>query len=313
MAMPVHVVPGVHGGPRLFVSATLHGDELNGMEVVRRLLHLSVLRQLRGTLVAVPIVNVHGCVQRSRYLPDGRDLNRAFPGSERGSLAARLAHVFMEEVVKGSDYGIDLHTGARHRSNLPQVRAWVDDARTERLAREFGAPVVINADLRDGSLRQAVVDARIPVLVYEAGEALRFDEVAIRGGVIGILSIMRAVAMLPPCKKRRDRVEPILARSTTWIRAPISGVFRTLAPLGAKVRRDEILGLISDPFGENEMAVTAPQSGVIIGRLNLPLVHEGEAVFHLARFERGAPVAETVEQFRTGLWPEPLDDNPPIV
>ncbi len=313
LSMPAHVIHGRRPGPRLFVSAAIHGDELNGVEIVRRLLRLPVLRYLHGTLICVPIVNVHGCIQRSRYLPDGRDLNRVFPGSDKGSLAARLAHVFMEKVVKGSDYGIDLHTGAGHRANLPQIRAWLDDARTETLARAFGAPVIINSDLRDGSLRQAVREAGIPILVYEAGEALRFDEVAIRGGVKGIVATMRAIGMLSPPKRRSGSIEPALARSTSWIRAPASGVLRVLVRLGTKVRKDDLLGYVADPFGENEVTLSAPFAGVIIGRLNLPLVHEGEALFNIARFERGAPVDEAVEAFHAELEPAAEDDELPIV
>jgi predicted deacylase len=312
LSMPVQVVHGRQAGPRMFVSAAIHGDELNGVEIVRRLLRLPVLRRLRGTLLAVPIVNVHGCIHRSRYLPDGRDLNRVFPGSDKGSLAARMAHVFMTEVVAGSDFGIDLHTGAGHRANLPHVRAWLDDERTQAIARAFGAPVVIHSDLRDGSLRQAVIDAGIPMLVYEAGEALRFHELAVRGGVQGIVSVMRLVGMLPASRKH-PRAEPVLARSTSWIRAPSSGVLRAVATLGAMVRKDAVLGYVSDPFGENEVAITAPSSGVIIGRLNLPLVHEGEALFNLARFEKGAPVEETVEAFHAEFEPDGNEMEPPIV
>ncbi len=177
LTLPVHVVRGAKSGPRLFVSAALHGDELNGTEIIRRLLNQTVLKRLRGTLVAVPIVNVYGLIHQSRYLPDRRDLNRSFPGSVKGSLAARLAHLFMTEIVHNCTHGIDLHTGAIHRSNLPQIRANLDDEETARLADSFGVPVLLNANLRDGSLREAAAEHGIPMLLYEAGEALRFGEV----------------------------------------------------------------------------------------------------------------------------------------
>ena len=157
LTMPVHVVHGRRPGPCLFVSAAIHGDELNGVEIIRRVLGRPALSRLRGTLLAVPIVNVYGVIHHSRYLPDRRDLNRSFPGSERGSLASRLAHVFMTEIVARCEYGIDLHTAAYHRCNLPQIRADLGDERTAELAHAFAAPVVLDSRVRDGSLREVDV------------------------------------------------------------------------------------------------------------------------------------------------------------
>ena len=175
IGIPVFVKRGKRPGPILFLSAAIHGDELNGVEIINRVIHSKRLTNLRGTLIAVPVVNVYGVISQSRYLPDRRDLNRSFPGSPRGSLAARLAHTFLEEIVKQSDYGIDFHTGAIHRTNLPQIRANLDDQETSELAHAFGVPVLLNANLRDGSLRQCAADMGTRILLYEAGEALRFD------------------------------------------------------------------------------------------------------------------------------------------
>ena len=186
MSMPVHVIRGKREGPRLFVSAALHGDELNGVEVIRRLLALKRLDRLRGMLLLVPVVNVYGFVGRTRYLPDRRDLNRFFPGSPTGSLAARLAHLFMQEVVARSTHGIDLHTGAVHRTNLPHIRAAMTNEDTAHLAKAFGTPVIIDASLRDGSLRQAVRERGVPILLFEGGEALRIDEPVVRAGLRGV-------------------------------------------------------------------------------------------------------------------------------
>ena len=187
LSMPVKVICGRTAGPVLFVSAAIHGDELNGVEIIRRLLKRKALRSLRGTLLAVPIVNVHGFLDQSRYLPDRRDLNRSFPGSPKGSIAARLANIFIKQIVRKADYGIDLHTGAINRSNLPQIRANLDDPRNEDLAKAFGAPVIIGSSILDGSLRACASDIGMPILIYEAGEALRFDETSIRAGLRGIL------------------------------------------------------------------------------------------------------------------------------
>ncbi len=307
--MPVHVLKGKLDGPTMFLSAAIHGDELNGIEIVRRVLASKTLRRLRGTLIAVPIVNVLGVVHQSRYLPDRRDLNRCFPGSASGSLASRMANLFMEEVVAQSTHGIDLHTGALHRSNLPQIRGNLANPKVRKMGNAFGAPVLVDSGIRDGSLRDAATERGIPVLLYEAGEALRFDEAAIRIGVTGVLNVMRLLGMLPPRQKKPTR--PFIARSTTWVRAPGSGVFRANVPLGAEVAKGQKLGMLSDPFGTEEQAVTASAKGIIIGRSNLPLVHEGEAVYHIGRVSRPAAAAAFAEQAQDLTGPSP--QSPPIV
>src|SRR5690606_2908907 len=211
------------------------------------------LRKLRGTLIAVPIVNVHGFIHHTRYLPDRRDLNRSFPGSETGSLTARLANLFLEEIVSKCSHGIDLHTGAIHRENLPQIRANFDDPETLAMARAFAVPVLLDSDLRDGSLRQVADERGIPTLLYEAGEALRFNEVAIRAGVKGIVSVMRHLGMLAPSRGTKREVDAVVARSSTWVRAAESGILRAIRPLGARVRKGEVIGLIADPMGDREI------------------------------------------------------------
>ena len=300
MTMPVQVRRGKRPGPCLFICAAVHGDELNGIEIIRRLMRRRALARIRGTVVAVPMVNVYGVIERSRYLPDRRDLNRSFPGSGRGSLAARLADLFMTEIVAHCTHGIDLHTGALHRGNLPQVRGNLDDEETLRLARLFGVPVLINADLRDGSLREAAAARGIPMLLYEAGEALRFDELSIRAGVQGILNVMRGLGMLPQVRGRRETArEPFVARSSTWVRAPASGIFLASAALGAHVTKDELLGTIVEPVGDTGSEVRAARGGIVIGRSNLPMVLEGEALFHIASFEDLREVADQVEEFQS--------------
>ena len=270
ITMPVQVVHGRTAGPRLFVCAALHGDEINGVEIIRRLLRLSALKRLRGTLVAVPIVNVLGFVSLSRYLPDRRDLIRSFPGSERGSLAARMARLFLDEIVSGSTHGIDLHTGAIHRDNFPQVRGDLSNPETERLALAFGVPVVINTGFRDGSLRAAAAEHDVPVIVYEAGEALRFDEPSIRAGVKGVTLVMRALGMLPAARRKPAAKKPLVIRSSSWVRAPQSGLLRAVAALGSQVKQGETLGFIADPFGDKEMSVESASDGIVVGRTNLP-------------------------------------------
>jgi len=295
LEMPVHVVNGRLPGPRLFVCAAMHGDELNGVEIIRRLLGRSVLKRLRGTLIAVPIVNLYGVIERSRYLPDRRDLNRCFPGSEGGSLAGRLANLFMQEIVANATHGIDLHTGAIHRSNTPQVRTDLSNPENAALATAFGVPVVLNAKLRDGSLRAAMDEIGLPIMLYEAGEALRFDEVSIRAGVRGVINVMRALEMLPQLKNPSKNRDPYIAQTSSWIRAPVSGIVSKLIALGQSVDKGDEVGAVSDPFRNSQTILTSKHSGVVIGRTNLPLVNEGDAILHVAGFEDSGAVIDQVQ------------------
>jgi len=294
--MPVSVICGRRPGPVLFVSAAIHGDELNGVEIIRRLLRRRRLSTIRGTLIAVPVVNVHGFLNQSRYLPDRRDLNRSFPGSPKGSIAARLAHTFLTEIVSKADYGIDLHTGAINRSNLPQIRANLDEDETLPLARAFGAPVIIDAELREGSLREHASEFGIPVLVYEAGEALRFDELCIRGGLRGITNVMRSIGMLPP-SKRKVELNPVQASAMRWVRAPSSGIVNWLVELGDSVTCNQRLATVSNPLGDQQEDLLAPVDGIVIGRSNLPLAHEGDAMANIAEFQSVARAEGRVEEF----------------
>lgn len=288
MKIPVEVVRGTAEGPVLFVSAAIHGDEINGVDIVRRLLKHRALKSIRGTLIAIPIVNVFGFNEKSRYLPDRRDLNRSFPGAQHGSLASQVAYIFRTEIVNQCTHGIDLHTGAIHRTNLPQIRADISNSANLELATAFGAPVILNASPRDGSLREMVDDKNIPMLLYEAGTALRFDRHAALLGVEGILNVMRHIGMLPSSTHPAKVFEPFIAKSSQWLRAPISGMFITRKKLGDRVARDEKIGFITNPFGDYEYAILAPVDGIIIGYSVLPLANEGDGIYHIATFEKGA-------------------------
>jgi len=298
MALVVHVIRGRQKGPTLFVSAAMHGDELLGIEVVRRLVRHRALSRLRGTLLAVPIVNPYGVLDQSRYLPDRRDLNRSFPGSEKGSLAARLAHLFMTEIVWNATHGIDLHTGAQHRFNLPQIRTDLKDKENLKLARAFDVPVVLDSNIRDGSLRAVVSEYGLPMLVYEAGEALRYDEMSVRVGVQGVLGVMRTLEMLPPARRAKKRRKPYVARTSRWVRAPKGGVLLDVKPLGSDVSEGDKLAVVADPYGESEERIVAEFPGIVIGCTHLPLVHEGDAVLHIAKFSDAEEVAEYVDSFQ---------------
>ena len=224
--LPVRVIRGKKDGPVVFISAAIHGDELNGIEIIRRFRILTILKRLKGTVILVPIVNVYGIMTLSRYLPDRRDLNRSFPGSKKGSLAGRVAKIFFDEIVSKCDLGIDLHTGAIHRSNLPQVRTNIENEYTFNLAKVFGAPVVLHSQIRDGSLRAVAQEEGVPILLYEAGEALRFDESSIRIGVHGIVNVLREMNMLPQVSRKKHFKVPVITKSSQWVRASESGMLR---------------------------------------------------------------------------------------
>ena len=247
------------------------------------------------------MVNVYGVLNQSRYLPDRRDLNRSFPGSKKGSLAGRLANLFFKEVVSKCDIGIDLHTGAIHRSNLPQIRANLDDPEVLGMAKAFGVPVLLNADLRDGSLRQAASEDGVKILLYEAGQALRYDEFSIRAGVRGIINTMRHVGMLNKSRSKGHDIKRFIARESGWVRAPESGLVNHIAQLGDHIVKGDKLATISNPFGEVLEIMYSPMDGVIVGKQNIPLAQEGEAIYHIGYFKQPDTVAEHVELLQDNL------------
>jgi predicted deacylase len=297
VSIPLEVIRGKKDGPTLFVSGCIHGDEINSVEIIKRLINHKSIKDINGTLIAIPVVNVFGFNDKSRYLPDRRDLNRCFPGSQTGSLASRIAYKFMNEIVSKCDYGIDLHTGAVHRSNLPQIRACLDDKITKDLANMFNVPVLIDADIRDGSLRQSARDLNIPMLVFEGGEALRFDNKIATSALQGILSLMSKVGVInnnyQPIKKR----ETFISKSSYWIRAPHSGTISLKKKLGSFVKKDQVIGIISDPFGKHQFKVAAESEGILIGLVRLPLVNNGDAVAHIATFKDAQKVEEKIDNY----------------
>lgn len=299
--MPVEIIHGRKSGPVLLVCGAIHGDELNGSEIIRRLRSFRSMNQIRGTLVLVPVVNLFGFIHQSRYLPDRRDLNRCFPGSERGSLASRVAHIFFNEVVVHCTHAIDLHTGAVHRDNLPQIRAALDETGVPEMAMGFSIPVIVNAGLIEHSLRYEAGKRGIPVITYEAGEALRLDERAIVTGVRGVVSVMRSLGMFPTKRISTIRAEPYVAKATRWFRAPADGVFRPLVKLGARVRQGDSLGVVSSPFTSEEEVLAAPADGIVICVNKLPLVNEGDALFHIARFGESAAVEEEIAEHESNI------------
>jgi predicted deacylase len=287
--IPIHVIHGKRQGPCLLVSAAIYGDEINGVEIIQRLLTKSpALKRIKGTLIAIPVLNVHGLINRSRLLPDGKDLNRSFPGSDTGPFAARLAHVFTNEILSKATHCIDLHSGRINRNYFPQVKADLDKPGVEEIAKAFPVPVIIHTPTQEnGSLYQTAQHKGIPAVVYKSGEALRFDEMSIRVGLRGIINVMRRIGMLPKqSKKKIKHIEPIVTQSSMWVRSPKSGINEPIKKTGEQIKKGTCLSMIFDPFGTNqEYKVIAPQDGVIIGLNDLPLVNEGEPLFQLTTFK----------------------------
>ncbi|MFQ5523364.1 MAG: succinylglutamate desuccinylase/aspartoacylase family protein [Acidimicrobiia bacterium] len=294
-SLPVVVINGRSAGPHVWLSAAIHGDELNGIQIIRRVLAQLDAKNLRGALIAAPIVNPLGFMIASRYLPDRRDLNRSFPGSKRGSTASRLAHLFMSEVVAQCSAGIDLHTASNHRTNIPQVRADTDDPTTLELARAFGAPFTVHARVRDGSLRQAATEQGKTVLVYEGGQAHRFDEEAISAGVTGVLRALKAVGMHDA---RLVRPKPTtLLRRTHWVRARRGGIADIQVNLGEQVKKGQPIALISDAFGIRPTTVKSPVDGWVVARALRPIVISGDPLVHIGA-EQGPARDEPAERRR---------------
>jgi uncharacterized protein len=286
ISLPVTVINGRYEGAKLWLSAAIHGDEINGVEIIRQVIKKIKPQRLHGTLIAVPIVNVFGFIEQSRYLPDRRDLNRSFPGSAHGSLAARLANLFMEEIVNRCTHGIDLHTAALHKINLPQIRANLEDEQTYTFAKAFNAPIMLNSTTRDGSLRQAASKNGIPVLLYEGGEALRLNREAIKVGVKGILRVMNSLEMYDFSHFMNSQNLALESHQSTWIRASRSGILHLFIKLGEQVKKKQIIGIIFDAFGETQSKVKASSAGIIIGHTQNPLVNQGDAIVHLASLDQ---------------------------
>lgn len=280
LSFRMQVLHGVRPGPTVWLSGAIHGDEIVGVEIIRRVLEHIDERSLAGTISAVPVVNVFGFVTGSRYLPDRRDLNRSFPGSKRGSLASRLARLFVDHVLDPSDVGMDFHAGSDDRTNLPQVRGKLDDDETRRLATAFGAPLMVHSKTIKGSLRAAALKRGKRVLLFEGGEPRRFNPGAVQAGSDGALRVLEALDMIDDAP--RSMIDSAVSRSTKWIRAPRGGIFHLDTHLGARVRRGELVGVITEPSGRGGREVRARVGGIVMGHAVNPLVYQGDGLVHVA-------------------------------
>ncbi|QNF33867.1 succinylglutamate desuccinylase/aspartoacylase family protein [Adhaeribacter swui] len=278
--IPVYVYRAIEDGPVLLLMAGMHGDEVNGIETIRRMIRGKMLYPQRGTIIAIPILNIYGFLNFSREVPDGKDVNRSFPGSKSGSLASRVAHRFTQEILPYIDYGIDFHTGGASRTNYPQIRCLMEYSENERLAQAFGAPFILNAKLRAKSLRNEAFKQGKYIIVYESGESLRLDEIGIRIAIKGSLQVMQELQMKEDHLARLP-VKPIICEKSNWIRAKVSGIFRTKVAIGQFINKEEVYGSLADPYGDMQISLKSPYTGYIIGLNNMTVVNQGDALLHI--------------------------------
>lgn len=281
--LPVYVFRGTEPGPVLLLTAGLHGNEINGIEIVRKMISDGSIKPQRGTVIAIPIVNIYGFLQSARYLPDGKDLNRSFPGSQTGSLAQRVAWVLMQEIIPKIDYGIDFHTGGASLSNFPQIRCDFDYGINIKLAEMFAPPYIMNSAMINKSFRRAAHRDGKHIIVYEGGESLRFDDFAISEGINGTLRMMKALNMTDAAPEPLFKPKTLV--STTWIRAKYAGIFHTLIQPGDTLKRNQLIGTITDPFGETTYPIKTREGGQVICLNNMPVLNAGDAIAHIGKLK----------------------------
>jgi hypothetical protein len=280
ISIKAHVYRGPRVGPCMLVLGGVHGDEVNGVEIVRRSIELGVFEHLyAGSIIAIPLLNVYGFINFSRDVPDGKDVNRRFPGNAMGSLASRVARVFTREILPVIDFGIDFHTGGNGHYNYPQVRYTTGHLPSRELAHAFAAPFTLEGKSIKSSLRRTAVEINKPIIVFEGGENLRFDEFSIQQGMTGMKRVMCRQGLLseaPPAEASKHFSD------STWLRSPKAGMFHWVKCSGEQIKKDEVVAYITDPFGEERTQVKAKKGGYIIGHNNTPVVNQGDALFHIA-------------------------------
>ncbi len=280
--IPVYVFNGDKAGPTILLQGGLHGDEVNSVELVRRMLIDKSYKIHRGCVIVVPLLNVFGFLNLSRDM-HGKDVNRSFPGSKKGSLASRMAYYLMKELINNVDLAIDFHTGGAQRNNFPQIRYTPEDERGFELAKIFNAPLMFSSKLIPKSFRNQCYKNNIPVIVYEGGESLRLEENAIQQGINGTLRILKHFKMIDKDVEIPKNAASIHLYKRKWIRATVAGLFNATVKNGSKVEKGQILGHIMDTYGETNFTVKAPTDGYIIAKNNFPIINMGDALFHFGQ------------------------------
>jgi predicted deacylase len=281
--LSVRVIRAKKDGPVILLSGGLHGDEINGVEIVRRMISGNQLNLTSGTIIAIPLMNVYGFIQNVRGVPDGKDINRSFPGTKTGSLAKLLAYTIVKEIIPKIDYGIDFHTGGASRANYPQIRCVIENAMNLELAKAFAPPVILHSGLINKSFRKAAERKGKPIIVYETGESMRFDEYGIQTAIDGTFRLLNHLGMRED--KPKPSYETALFKKSSWIRSKVAGIFNPKVKLGDIVKPRQIVGKITDPYGNESFRVINRQEGRVIGLNNSPVVHKGDAILHIATSE----------------------------
>ncbi len=276
--MVIHVNRSEEPGPVVLLSGGLHGDEINGIEIIRRVIDENLNIPKIGTIISLPIINMYGFINFSRFVPDGKDVNRSFPGSKTGSLASRIAHFLTNSILPVIDYGFDFHTGGDNRANYPQVRCNFKDETARALAMATNAPFIMDSPLIPKSLRNTAYKMNKSILVFEGGEAMRLNDLVVEEGVKCVRNFLGQLGMTdyqPPEKSG------IVLKESSWVRAKQSGIFHSHVELGQIIEKQEVIGRIMDPFGDFQKSIKSPSNGYIIGLNNTPIVHQGDALFHV--------------------------------
>tara|TARA_R110002126_G_scaffold232656_3_gene377032 strand:- start:4508 stop:5527 length:1020 start_codon:yes stop_codon:yes gene_type:complete len=283
MYMPIKVIHGRKKGPCLLIFSSLNGDELNGIEIVNRVVTSLSPEKINGTVIAIPIVNVYGLTRSTNMLPGGMSLVDCFPGKQDGTFGERFAYLFTEEILKKADFCIELQTGALNHNILPQVYCNFDNKDSKKLAKVFQAPVVTNVTVDNHKLRKTTDELQIPFLAYEAGEAMRFDENAISVGVNGVINVMIEIGVMS--NEAITDINPIFSQDEDWLRAHKCGILYSNVGLGQTIEKNEIIGTIVDPFGnEPNEPVKATTKGIVVGINTTPLIYEGMSIFKITSF-----------------------------
>jgi len=288
--IPVTVVRGIEPGPRVVLTAAIHGDELNGVEVVRTIMTELDPSRLKGTVLCTPVINRWGFLSHSRYLPGRRDLNRHFPGDPAGNIAARVAHKVFTEIVQRAEYGIDLHTAGLGRTNLAHVRADMDDEKTRRMAKAFGTEIIMDQIAGAGTLRHAATRAGIPTIILEAGETFRFQRRMVAKGVAGVRNVLRSLGMIEG-EVQEPRFQ-VIVKVAEWIRAERGGILDIRVRPGDLIYEGNDIAVVTTPFGREVTTLKSPLTGLAIGITTIPLVQPGDAICHIAKLEKTLPTVE---------------------
>jgi uncharacterized protein len=282
--IPIIVERSKKNGPCLLLIGGIHGDEINGIEIVRQIVAKGLNKPTKGTIICIPLLNVFGFINQTREFPDGRDLNRVFPGSEKGSLASRFAYHLMKEVIPYVDYCIDFHTGGAQRFNFSQTRINGDDEETLNLAKVFGSPFIVLAKNRERSFRDSLVKLGKKVILFEGGKPHDLNKTVTKVGVQGAINIIHQLGLADLSDKisvNNPSKPPIIIKSSKWIRAKHSGMYRSSVSAGQKVEKDTKLGSISDPFGHFEKTFKSKETGYVLNSNHAPVVNQGDALLHI--------------------------------